>query len=75
MPTVEFEFDVSMIDGEWVAGGTTTDARSALEEAEHYEAEYSEDGQVTLRFFEKRELTREEMRALLPPNNQIQRVP
>lgn len=68
MPTYEFEFEVLGEDDELLAGGTTTDAKTALDEAEHYEHLYLEDGPVTLRFFEKRELTRENMKAMLPPN-------
>lgn len=63
----EYEFEI-LQNGEWQACGTTTDAKTALEEAEHYELMYGQDGPVTAKFYAKRELTREEMKAALSPN-------
>jgi len=66
-PAIEYEFEISQ-NGEWQAGGTTTDAETALKEAKHYELMYGQDGPVTVKFYEKRELSRDQMRASLPPN-------
>lgn len=57
----EYEFEVWQ-DGHHQAGGTTTDAGTALAEAEHYEMMYGGDGPVTLKFYQRRELTSDEMK-------------
>ena len=60
----EYAFEVWQY-GYMQAGGTTTDADAALQEAEHYEMVYGGDGPVTLKFYARRELTRDEMKAAI----------
>lgn len=61
---IEYEFAVEQ-QGEFLAGGTTTDADSALAEAEHYEMMYSADGPLTLKFWRKEELTRGDIETII----------
>ena len=60
----EYEFEVWQGDA-WQAGGSTTTAQAAMDEADHYALMYGQDGPVTVRFYLKRELTREEMTAAI----------
>jgi hypothetical protein len=56
----EFEFEIWQ-GGSMEAGGVTSDAKTALEEADHYAAMYGQDGPVEARFYVKQTATREEL--------------
>ncbi len=54
------EFEIWQDD--WmVAGGVTSNAKKALQEADHYAMMYGQDGPVEIKFFIRRSATREEL--------------
>ncbi len=56
----EIEFEVWQ-NGSMEAGGTTSDAKAALREADHYAMMYGQDGPVEVKFFVRQSATREEL--------------
>ena len=56
----EIEFEVWQ-NGAMEAGGTTTNAKAALQEADHYALMYGQDGPVEVKFFFRQSATREEL--------------
>ena len=56
----EIEFEVWQ-NGAMEAGGTTTNAKAALHEADHYALMYGQDGPVEVKFFVRQSATREEL--------------
>ena len=56
----EIEFEVWQ-NGAMEAGGTTTNAKAALQEADHYALMYGRDGPVEVKFFVRQSATREEL--------------
>lgn len=60
MNTEVIEFEIWQNDG-MMAGGITTNAKAALQEADHYAMMYGQDGQVEVKFFIRRSATREEL--------------
>lgn len=53
---VEYEYEVWQSDA-WQAGGSCTDLDTARNEASHYALMYGQDGPVTVKLYEKREIT------------------
>ncbi len=57
---IEIEFEVWQ-NGTMEAGGTTTNAKAAFQEADHYALVYGQDGPVEVKFFVRQSVTREEL--------------
>lgn len=59
----EYEYEVWQGHA-WQAGGSTVDAETAIAEADHYAMMYGQDGPVEVRFYIKREVSRDELAAM-----------
>lgn len=57
---IEIEFEVWQ-NGTMEAGGVTSNAKEALQEADHYALVYGQDGPVEVKFFVRQSVTREEL--------------
>ena len=52
---IEYEF-VLLVDGEWAAGGSGYFLEELIDEAHHYKNEYSSDGSVEIKYYERKEI-------------------
>ena len=52
---IEYEF-VLLVDGAWVAGGSSYFLDELIDEAHHYRNEYAEDGNVEIKYYERKEI-------------------